>query len=61
MPRKFVYDGKELPEVNPNMKPDEVRQHYTNFLPELANAETVTSTVDGVDIYEFKKRTGTKG
>lgn len=59
--RIFVYDGREFPDPDSSMSPEEVRQHMTSFFPELANAETITSKRDNTDIIEFRKRVGTKG
>lgn len=61
MVRVFVYDGREFPDPDPNMSPEEVRQSMSNFFPELANAETKASKRGEDDIYEFTKRVGTKG
>jgi len=61
MARVFVYDNREFPDPDPNMSPDEVRQSMTNFFPELANAEIKESKRGEDDIFEFKKRVGTKG
>ncbi len=61
MARVFVYDSREFPDPDPNMSPEEVRQSMTNFFPELANAETQQSKRGDDDIFEFKKRVGTKG
>jgi len=61
MARIFVYDNREFPDPDPNMSPEEVRQSMTNFFPELANADTQQSKRGDDDIFEFKKRVGTKG
>ena len=65
MTRVFVYDGREFTDPDPNMSENEVRQSMTNFFPELANAEIKESkrTKNGVEenVFEFKKRVGTKG
>ena len=61
MPRIFVYDGREFPDPDPNLKVDEVRQHMANFFPELSNAESKESKRGEDTIIEFKKRVGTKG
>lgn len=61
MARIFVYDGREFPDPDPNMSPDDVRAHMADLLPELANAEIKESTHDGDTIFEFKRRVGTKG
>ena len=61
MARVFVYDNREFPDPDPSSTPEEVRQSMTNFFPELANAE-ISSTKRGEDdVYEFRKRVGTKG
>ncbi len=59
--RKFVYDGRDFPDPDPNMSTEEVRQSMVNFFPELANADTKQSKLGDDDIIEFKKRVGTKG
>ena len=59
--RVFVYDDREFPDPDPNMSHDDVRQSMTNFVPELANAETKTSKRGEDDIIEFRKRVGVKG
>lgn len=61
MVRVFVYDGREFPDPDENLKVDEVRQHMANFFPELSNAETKESKRGEDDIIEFKKRVGVKG
>jgi tRNA(Ile2) C34 agmatinyltransferase TiaS len=44
------------------MTNDQVRQSLANFLPELANAETLKAVKRGEDeIIEYKRRVGTKG
>ena len=61
MARKFIYDGKELPDPDPGMKVDEVRQNFAEFFPELSNASR-TEKKDGEDtVITFSKRVGTKG
>lgn len=68
MGRVFVYDGREFPDPDPNLSPDEVRASMSNFFPELANAEIKESQRDSTtepsqkdDVYEFQRRVGTKG
>ncbi len=61
MARVFVYDGREFPDPDPSLSVDDVRQHMTNFFPELSNAETKQSKRGEDEIIEFKKRVGTKG
>lgn len=59
--RIFIYEGKEYPDPDPKMKPDDVRRGWVEFFPELANAE-IKETKRGDDtIFTFTKRVGTKG
>ncbi len=61
MARVFVYDGREFPDPDPTLSPEEVKQMMTDFFPELANAE-VRETSRGEDtLYELARRVGTKG
>jgi len=59
--RIFVYDGREFPDPDADLSVDDVRQHMTNFFPELSNAETKQSKRGEDEIIEFKKRVGVKG
>ena len=67
--RIFIYDGREFQDPDPKMTPDEIRQYYTTFFPELANAEILapvarpgkTPSDPGRSAIEFKRRVGTKG
>jgi len=61
MPRIFVYDGREFPDPDPTLTPDEVRQKMTDFFPELANAEVREQKRDEDTLYELVRRVGTKG
>jgi PRTRC genetic system protein C len=58
--RIFVYDGREFSDPDPKLTPDQIRQYYTAFFPELANAE-VLAAVAAEAIIEFKRRVGVKG
>ena len=59
--RKFVVDGREFPDPDPGLTVDQVRQHFADFFPELANAETKESKSGDDHVYTFSKRVGTKG
>lgn len=61
MARVFVYDGREFPDPDPNLSPDEVKQMMTDFFPELANAEVREHKRDEDTLYELVRRVGTKG
>ena len=67
--RIFVYDGREFSDPDHKLSPDEIRQYYVSFFPELANAEVLkpverTSKAPGgapQQVIEFKRRVGVKG
>lgn len=59
--RIFMYDGRDWPDPDPTWSVEEVRQSLAHFLPELSNAETIGTKRGDVDVFEFKRRTGTKG
>lgn len=61
MARIFIYDGKELPDPDPGMSIEEVRQSLTDYFPELSNAETLTGKRGDDETITFKKRVGVKG
>lgn len=60
--REFVYNGTKLTDPGPGMSVDEVKEIYTAQYPDLATA-TVEGPTDrnGVMVYEFKRKVGTKG
>jgi PRTRC genetic system protein C len=61
MPRIFVYDGREFPDPDPSMTPDQVRQTMADFFPELANAEIKQAARGEDTLYELVRKVGTKG
>ena len=61
MARVFVYDGREFPDPDPALTPDEVRQKMTDFFPELANAEVREQTRGEYTLYELVRKVGVKG
>lgn len=61
MARKFVYDGREFADPDPNMTTDAVRLHLANFLPELSNAQVKSAKVGDDTVYTFTRNVGTKG
>ena len=61
MVRKFIYDGREFEDPDPEMTVEQVKTSLADFYGDLANA-TVSETKRGDDtIYQFNKRVGTKG
>ena len=61
MARIFVYDGREFPDPDPSLTPDQVRQRMSDFFPELANADVREHTRDADTLYELVRKVGTKG
>ena len=61
MARIFIYDGKDLPDPDPGMTVEEVRQSLTDYFPELSNADVTQGKRGTDDTYTWKKRVGTKG
>ncbi len=61
MARVFIVEGRQFPDPDPNLTVDEVRQHMTNFFPELSNADTKESKDGENHAYTFTRRVGTKG
>jgi len=60
--RKFKYNGVDLPDPNPALGIDGVRDILANTHPEIANAAIDGPTVKGeVHTYTFVKSVGTKG
>lgn len=59
--RVFVYDGREFPDPDPSLTPDEVRQQMTDFFPELANAEVKEHKRGEDTLYELVRKVGVKG
>lgn len=62
-PRIFMHGDKRLPDPDPSMTPQAVREHYAGQYPELTTATHAFSLgKDGKpDTYTFKKSAGTKG
>ena len=60
--RVFMHNNKELVDINPNLSPEAVAKHYSNEIPELANATVTGPTIkDGRAIYDLTTKVGTKG
>ncbi len=58
--RVFVYDGREFPDPDLALSPDEVRRMMTDFFPELANAEVREHKKGENTLYELVRRVGRK-
>ncbi|MBI2836119.1 MAG: PRTRC system protein C [Chloroflexi bacterium] len=61
MARKFLYDGREFDDPDPNLTPEDVRKMMADFFPELANAEIKEHKRENDTLYGFIKKVGTKG
>lgn len=62
MARFFIVDGKQLPDPDSRLTPDEVRAYLAaNFYDWLANAETREERRSDDTHYTFTRRIGTKG
>ena len=59
--RIFVYDGREFPDPDPTLSPDDVRKMFVDFFPELANAEIKEQKRGDDTLVHLIRKTGTKG
>lgn len=60
--RVFSYNGVELPDIDPNMSPDEVRDVYSAQYADLTTADVLDHGITGeVHRFEFRKKVGDKG
>ena len=59
--RIFIVDERELPDPDPSLPIEQVRDSLADFYPDLANA-THTQTQRGEDqVVDFRRSVGTKG
>jgi len=62
MTRSFTYNGVKLPDPDPRMTPEEVKNIYCNQYPELATAAISGPDASGDHLqYSFVRAIGTKG
>jgi len=60
--REFVLDGKMLPDPNPSMSVEQVREMYIPAHPEITTAAVSgPEPVDGKVRYTFSRAIGAKG
>lgn len=60
--RKFMYEGRQLADFNPETDPESIKQMHAATIPELATAIIEGPELqEGARVYTFKKRLGTKG
>jgi PRTRC genetic system protein C len=62
LPREFTYNGVKLPDPDPIMSAEQVRDFYTTTYPEIATA-AITGPEDAGNAlrYSFGREIGTKG
>lgn len=62
MPRVFEFGGVKLPDPNPALSIEQVRDMYVNTYPDLATAAVEgPETVAGEMHYRFQRAVGAKG
>lgn len=61
--RKFVYNGMELADIDPSMKPEQVRDIWAGTYGELTNAKVKgpEKDADGRQVYTFVRNVGHLG
>lgn len=60
--REFVFDGHPLPDPNPTMSVEQVREIYSPTHPEITTAAvTGPEPIDGKLRYTFSRAIGYKG
>lgn len=60
--RSFKYNSVTLPDPNPSLGPDQIREFYATQYPELNNAVVEgPTTKSGVATYTFTRAAGAKG
>jgi len=60
--RTFLYGGRTLPDPDPRMNTEEVKQFYAQIHPELINASVEGGEFnDDTQVWRFARAVGTKG
>ena len=59
--RRFLYDGKEIPNVPTELTIEDVRKHLAVYFPELGNATHTEKAEGGVLTVTFHKQVTSKG
>ena len=60
--REFSYNGVKLPDPNPGMTPEEVRQFYATQYPDITTASITGPEAEGDKLrYSFARAIGAKG
>jgi PRTRC genetic system protein C len=62
MSREFSYMGVKLPDPNPAMTPEEVRQFFATQFPDITTASITGPETEGDKLrYSFTRAIGSKG
>jgi PRTRC genetic system protein C len=60
--REFFYNGTSLPDPDPKMTPEQVRDTFTSVYPEIATATLTGPEPKGDAVrYTFSRAIGSKG
>lgn len=60
--RIFRFNGRDLPDPDVTMKPEEVLTHYARQFPKLLGGKVVGPTIEGdAHVYELRPSFGDKG
>lgn len=60
--RVFLYNGRTLPDPNPSMSPEQVKQFYSAIHADLTNAAVEGGEFEGdTQKFVFRRGVGTKG
>jgi PRTRC genetic system protein C len=60
--RIFEFNGVRLPDPNPKLSPDEVRNLYAHQFPDIATASITGPEAVGAKLrYQFTRAIGSKG
>lgn len=60
--RVFKYNDQELPDLNPDASPEDIKRMHAVNIPALATAAIEGPVRDGGrDVFTFNARIGTKG
>lgn len=60
--RRFLFNGRILPDPDPQLTPEQVKTFYSAIHGDLVNAAVEGGQFEGdAQIWEFKRSVGTKG
>lgn len=60
--RVFRFNGRDLPDPDVTLKPEEVLQHYSRQYPKLIGGKVIEPVIEGDShVYELRQSFGAKG